>query len=1295
MVKRTLKIAISLLFLLFLLMSAGLAWLVGSTDGAVWIFSQIKDQQGVQVEGVIKGSIWSGLDLTGVNVSWAGGHIETDLLQLDWQPLDLLRLQLTIDRLEFGTIRVVMKDATDEPTAQPTEFDWPLHEQWQLPIDVELHQLIISEFIYGAVDNEQRTENLYVRLSYADGELSVNDLHVGLSGVTLDGTLNLDLKQRRASVNLVGHGTPVVADWDGLQLQLFLDKEFQGSLEATVLSGSVERLTLQSDLILSVTGATLNQLIVSRKAAPDRIEGRVQIDWIDAFKLTGDLDLKNLNLEEEAGWPTDLSGSVQAELNATGYAGTVDLVSARSGLEKGRILASVTGGWDGLHLDDMQADWLEGEVTGSMSCRWEQGVQLSTVLHGENINPAALVPEMNGRLQLTVSGSLQISPEGELSVTLDTDLEQSQFLQRSVSGRISGAWLKNDLVLTALDLQGEGMQLKASGRLSRRIDLQLKIADLSRLGKGWSGGLQTEGWLAHQKDQWLGAVTGNLAQIAFNGLTLQSGRFQVDYPEKQQAGRLDLLLTQLEFKHILFDDVVISGRGRLDKHRIDLRSTWSGGDLAGLFSGGWKKDQWEGRVDALSAEDQATGSWHLIQPAALIFAAEHLALSRLELAGEPASRLTLDFDLQLSSLTGTVSSDWQNLPLHIFDPWLGRPGLFGLADGVLNLQTGSDGDLSVTAEIQAAPILRRGEHEIAFSPSTFHLNWNEEGLRGDGKLNLAQGGRAELTVQSPLSGRLKLPETGQFSLHWTDFDLKQMSLWLPDEAAINGQWQGAFEGGWALPEGMRLAGQSRVEAGELKWRTADGLIILPLKLAELEGGVSHGWLDADLKVNLADQGRIESRFHLPLSIEDQTAPIQGELRFNLAELGLFSLLIPGATQETQGRLTGDLKLAGSRQQPEFSGRLGLRNASANVSALGLELRNAELDLLLNQNNLKLERLQLDSGSGRVVGDGELHFSGWKVKTWQLNLKGENVQLVHLPEVTLDATPDLQLSGTSELIRLRGELLIPNLLVSEAPKAGMVEPSEDVVLTDAPVDSAQKTAVQRDVRVKVKLGKHVVVKAKGLDAKLTGAVLVASDDRGALTGQGTIFIEQGHYSTYGLKLPITRGRASFSGGSLQDPVLDVLAERTIGEVKAGVLVSGTPRKPQVKLVSTPAMPDTEILSYIVLGRPLGGEGGDSDLLMLAAGALLSRGESAALQEKLKQQIGVDVIEVQSGDENGVEGSMVTVGKYLTPDLYLSFGRSIFSAENVTRLRYQLGEHWEVESQFGSTSGADLSYRIEFR
>jgi translocation and assembly module TamB len=60
------------------------------------------------------------------------------------------------------------------------------------------------------------------------------------------------------------------------------------------------------------------------------------------------------------------------------------------------------------------------------------------------------------------------------------------------------------------------------------------------------------------------------------------------------------------------------------------------------------------------------------------------------------------------------------------------------------------------------------------------------------------------------------------------------------------------------------------------------------------------------------------------------------------------------------------------------------------------------------------------------------------------------------------------------------------------------------------------------------------------------------------------------------------------------------------------------------------------------------------------------------------------------------TMLTVGKYLSPKLYFSYGKSLFTGTNLFRLRYDIFRKWQVESQAGGgESGVDLYYKLEFK
>jgi len=167
------------------------------------------------------------------------------------------------------------------------------------------------------------------------------------------------------------------------------------------------------------------------------------------------------------------------------------------------------------------------------------------------------------------------------------------------------------------------------------------------------------------------------------------------------------------------------------------------------------------------------------------------------------------------------------------------------------------------------------------------------------------------------------------------------------------------------------------------------------------------------------------------------------------------------------------------------------------------------------------------------------------------------------------------------------------------------------------------------------------------------------------------------------------------------------------------VAGTLQHPITKLYSEPAMPDADVLGYIVLGHPLGSSGEQASLVVQAAGALLSSSQAEVLQEQIKSRLGLSTLEITggvggstshmgykplpvtapgaipAGTQPGITETVLTVGKYLTPQLYISYGKSLFTGSNLFRLRYDLSKQWQVETQTGSESGADLFYKLEFK
>jgi translocation and assembly module TamB len=53
----------------------------------------------------------------------------------------------------------------------------------------------------------------------------------------------------------------------------------------------------------------------------------------------------------------------------------------------------------------------------------------------------------------------------------------------------------------------------------------------------------------------------------------------------------------------------------------------------------------------------------------------------------------------------------------------------------------------------------------------------------------------------------------------------------------------------------------------------------------------------------------------------------------------------------------------------------------------------------------------------------------------------------------------------------------------------------------------------------------------------------------------------------------------------------------------------------------------------------------------------------------------------------------LGRYLSPRLYVSYGINLTQSLNALKLRYTLGDHWVMRTEFGQVGGADLVYSID--
>jgi translocation and assembly module TamB len=130
---------------------------------------------------------------------------------------------------------------------------------------------------------------------------------------------------------------------------------------------------------------------------------------------------------------------------------------------------------------------------------------------------------------------------------------------------------------------------------------------------------------------------------------------------------------------------------------------------------------------------------------------------------------------------------------------------------------------------------------------------------------------------------------------------------------------------------------------------------------------------------------------------------------------------------------------------------------------------------------------------------------------------------------------------------------------------------------------------------------------------------------------------------------------------------------VGAVTAGIDVKGRASAPDAQIWSDPATSEAEALSYLALGRPLSTASADENRRLSAATAALSAGNLLAAQ--LGQKIGLDDAGVL--ESRALGGSVLGIGKYLSPRVYVSYGVSLLGTGQVVTLKYLLRKGFDIE------------------
>jgi translocation and assembly module TamB len=451
---------------------------------------------------------------------------------------------------------------------------------------------------------------------------------------------------------------------------------------------------------------------------------------------------------------------------------------------------------------------------------------------------------------------------------------------------------------------------------------------------------------------------------------------------------------------------------------------------------------------------------------------------------------------------------------------------------------------------------------------------------------------------------------------------------------------------------------------------------------------------ASLTAALMNGGSLKA--HVGASNLTAEAPaIEGRIEASFPTLAPFGAFVP-TIANLDGAVNADIRLGGTIKAPEVTGNVDAQRLQADLGEIGIELRDGRLEAEAKRGGGFMLAASVASGKGHLELAGTMSDRG----VIDAKILGQNFQAADIPAANVVLTPDLKLTGDPKRYLLRGEVAIPraaiNLQKLPTDQPPGVSPDVVVVRDGKEVERAKDAAgFPIDASILVRLGERIEIQGYGLDATVTGQLTVRELPGVPTSGSGTLQVS-GRYKAYGQDLTIRDGRLLFAGTPLDNPRLSIVAMREISDrMSTGLRIVGSAQRPIITVISEPNVGEADALSYLVTGRSLndvGSASGSSQDALASATRSLEGAGAGLVAKRIGQRLGLDEAGVEENEMIG--GSALTIGEYLSPRLYLSYGVGLFEPGEVVALRYKLTDDIGVKVQRGSEeTRAGVEYRIE--
>ncbi|PZQ57801.1 MAG: autotransporter, partial [Phenylobacterium zucineum] len=399
-------------------------------------------------------------------------------------------------------------------------------------------------------------------------------------------------------------------------------------------------------------------------------------------------------------------------------------------------------------------------------------------------------------------------------------------------------------------------------------------------------------------------------------------------------------------------------------------------------------------------------------------------------------------------------------------------------------------------------------------------------------------------------------------------------------------------------------------------------------------------------------------------------------------------LFVGGERSLAGFVHTEGVISGSLADPRASGQITVERGRFDEGASGLSLRDVALKASFTEDVVNVtEARGVDGHGGTVNGQGQMSLERDGVSSFRLNLS--RFRLIDNEMATASASGQATIRRASDgKATIAGDLAIDEAEVAADPPTPTGVVAMDVREINRPEDlvsSVPPRVVRRGdgwaLDVKLRAPRRIFLRGRGLDVELSlDAHVGGTTTRPDLTG--TARVVRGDYEFAGKRFEFDDRSVVYLSTRPANIRLQLDAVREDPSLTVTVRIRGTAERPEITLVSSPSLPNDEVLAKVLFERSASQLSAVEAAQLASALSALSGGGGLDVIGNLRSFAGLDRLAFGGDDQSGVT---VSGGKYLTDDVYLELtggGREGPSAQVEWRIRKNLSILSRIAGQAGN-------------